>query len=608
MAPQPLAHSLATLLLPEKRARIDCSVLRYLEDRVGAVPWAVHLHIVAFVMSQEGLRAGTVMNTVQTLHMRFRTLFDALQIQSMAEWVPWEHIPAYLAGELVLEHSAATRLAFWHSYSSAARHCTNWFQSLPPEEQEYLSPFILLRIRLPQALRLIRESKLRCQCTQARTGALDPTAYHLLELREAAHQRYQMLSNLHEVYLRTLQERRQCSSSFPIEFCLYANDKRTSEQAQPGLYHCRVWDRRSFVLLHAENYSGTTVAQALSYQNAFETDKSIPLLEILDQEHSIASSTGSLWFSELLRNDLLGKHATWGARAVLASKQAWLQAHGYIQQGVDRLAPFDTDISELLGWPSSYQITHFIAKAQQVAEGVFVPLESLYHAATIGLLALDLCTTTGLQVSELLRLRLSPEHLIRIQLNNSTKRQAKQRYWYALHLPAHRTQHSGERLHLLRSETVRLLARLQNIYMAVYGLESGVPLPHVTNARRSHKQPLIEAAAYLFQYQNVSLSDKAIRACMRFLLHGLTTSLSGQPVVFSDQLLQRLDQAPPIQSVSMERASHWLMGGITRTVGQADLLTTYDVDKPEDRLLALYARSVDICDIAHVLPAQHYAA
>ena len=64
-----------------------------------------------------------------------------------------------------------------------------------------------------------------------------------------------------------------------------------------------------------------------------------------------------------------------------------------------------------------------------------------------------------------------------------------------------------------------------------YGLPPGAPLPHVPFNPFHGRAHRFGPAPYLFQYSHQHLSDLAISACLRFLLHGMVfRTRDGQPV------------------------------------------------------------------------------
>lgn len=123
-----------------------------------------------------------------------------------------------------------------------------------------------------------------------------------------------------------------------------------------------------------------------------------------------------LWFEELLRRDVIGQNAFWGARAVMEAKQEWLRAIGYRkEEAAPYIIPFSVNVAGLFVWPIDGVSPQFMAKAKHLAEGILIPLQSLVAGALFGLVAIDLCTSAGIGLDELQCVRLDQEGLVRLE-------------------------------------------------------------------------------------------------------------------------------------------------------------------------------------------------
>ena len=121
-----------------------------------------------------------------------------------------------------------------------------------------------------------------------------------------------------------------------------------------------------------------------------------------------------LWFEELLRRGLL--HRAPGVRgADVAAEQAWVRAWGYGRPGATRhVAPFFSNVPGLLSWTRATGESRFNRVAQTKTAGVLIPVDSLWAAATFGLLAIDLFTTTGMRMNEAMQIRLTEDAFVRL--------------------------------------------------------------------------------------------------------------------------------------------------------------------------------------------------
>jgi hypothetical protein len=68
---------------------------------------------------------------------------------------------------------------------------------------------------------------------------------------------------------------------------------------------------------------------------------------------------------------------------------------------------FQSHTSGVLPWP--HADVQFIRPAQDKTGACFIPIEALFAAATFGLLAIDLFTTTGLRINEAMQVPVAPD-------------------------------------------------------------------------------------------------------------------------------------------------------------------------------------------------------
>jgi hypothetical protein len=87
-------------------------VQRYLVRSVADSLWINHLALAAAILSAVRLDPSTTLGYVVTLHTRFKELFPALGLSTIAEWKPSRHIPMYLRGEILVDHSDYMRVHF----------------------------------------------------------------------------------------------------------------------------------------------------------------------------------------------------------------------------------------------------------------------------------------------------------------------------------------------------------------------------------------------------------------------------------------------------------------------------------------------------------------
>lgn len=536
-------------------------VAGYIRRNLAEHPWANHVALIAAVLTARRRDVQTVALVVQTLHGRFRTLFPALSLLAISDWKPDLHLPAYLKGAIVREDSLYTRQSFLNKYLSATRQVQNWLDALPPPEQEIYRRFVLPVVN-PLAIEgLDKKKEVTRQQQEARkleTAAIVPS---FAELRAEAHFRFNRLARLRQVYRQVLKQVLPDRSNLPLDFSYEEGDPPQER------LHFRLWDRRSFVRERREQYSASARSRAKHQHGAFSDERNSFLLEFVKAEQlNSQAPPESFWFLELLQKRLIGHLTTdfAGDETAIAERQAWLRAWGYGEDDPDAFtAPFHTKVPGLLMWGDKENGDgQFLADAHTKTDGVFLPVESLYAAATFGLLSVELLTSTGMRMNELHQVSLSPDCLI--QLVDDAPPGAKDpspRIRYLLRLLP-----KGERTDTLHSygvgkEAVRLIEKAARMLCDHYGLQAGGALPQVAYHPHNGRSHRFGKAPYLIQYAHQHLEDQAITACMRFLLHGMTFQTStGKPVILKAHLLRHsfATYAVQVEGLPVDLVAEWL--------------------------------------------------
>jgi hypothetical protein len=300
---------------------------------------------------------------------------------------------------------------------------------------------------------------------------------------------------------------------------------------------------------HVTLYSATTQESATYGWHQFSPERNEVFLEFVKAERLEENAPPEgFWFTELLSLRLLGTQPRDGTEQEIAARQAWLRQWGYGEDDSKGLtAPFDTRSAGLLSWSDEdrserARLGQFISGAQRRTGKIFVPVESLYAAATFGLLGLDLLTTTGMRGGELKQINLLPECLVRLVDDPPPgARDQSPRIRYLLRLLPKGERTDTRHNYGIGKETVRLIEKTAQMLCEHYKLKTGEPLPRVTfdpDHHRSHRFD-VTPAPYLFQYNYRHLRDHAINACLRFLMHGMVFQTSeGTPVILKAHLLR----------------------------------------------------------------------
>ena len=171
----------------------------------------------------------------------------------------------------------------------------------------------------------------------------------------------------------------------------------------------RVWDRRSFVLAHADAYSASWIVDARHGTRTCADNSNHVFLEFARAERLIGDAPPEgLWFEGLFRCGVMGLNSRLGSAEELEAKRAWLASWGYGG------TPFLAAGGALLSWPAKQG--RLMVSAQRRTSGVLLPVEAIYAAATMGLMAVDLFTTTGARMDEVMQIRLTEDCIVRLTM------------------------------------------------------------------------------------------------------------------------------------------------------------------------------------------------
>lgn len=516
-------------------------VVDYLARNVVGSPWGNHLTLATLVLSARRLDVATVLSAAKILHGRFTALFAACAIPSIAEWSLEAHLYPYLHGEVLPEDSANKRANFWKAYRSTTGHVSQWLTGLPPAEQRRFAAYTLPIVDHHQVRQFVR-STANQQAQDQRKRETDAVLPHLAELRAEGHVRYNRLVHLRQAFRDVTAHLEQCPELLPLAFSYdVGGDPERGVTAQERL-HFRLWKRRAFVLAHQQHYHPGTVYRAQKGKDFYTPENDRPFVEFVGAERLQGDAPPTaFWFTDLITRGVLGPLAGMGTPDEIAAKQAWLRSWGYGEEdGTTVTRPFWPNLRGLL--LSTKSEANFLVYAQRAAAGVIIPIEPLYVAASFGLLALELFTTTGMRVNEALQVSLDDDCLVRTtRAAPPGAKDQTPRTRYVLRLLPKGERGETRHDYFLSHETVRALNAVAAMLVEHYNLDvdAGATLPSVPfnpAEIRAHRFP---PARYLFQYQHTHLHRKALVACLRFLMHAFPLRTpDGMPVDLAPHLLR----------------------------------------------------------------------
>lgn len=513
---------------------VNQRIIRFLESNVIGKPWADHLALIALVSVAKSKDVSTIINNLTSLNCRLQTLFTELKLSQIEDWNAQQYIPLYLKGELAKQDNQSTRKIFWSNYITSLRQTHQWLNKLSKTEQQIYRQFVFPMVKPEIAEGLLNSQEILERQQKKRKQATEAILPQFPAIRSEAHLRYNKMHRLYKKWLEVLELALSGNYTLPLSW--------SYEENQEKLYF-RVWDRCSFIKANQENYSQKTVEKALEKFGSFSDDSNNYFLEFVRaQGRENKSCPEGLWFEEMMKLGMLSQHWAKCPDPVLREKrEQWLMSWGYADEdgrAAPSCYPFRTNVSGILH--SSLADGHFIASAQPFAQGLLFMVEPLYVAVTFGLLAIDILTTTGMRINELMQISLD-EDCFKIFEIPPCGQNTQPRYRYAFQLipKGERTNKKhdffvGEQTKQVLVKVSRLLEKHYNI--AIENDESLPQVPFSPSHPRSHR---FDKAPYLFQYNHRHLDNRTIIACMRFLVHGMIfKTVEGKAIVITPHLLR----------------------------------------------------------------------
>lgn len=580
-------------------------IVRYIQNRVVGTPWANHLTLIAAVLSARRLDVQTVEQAIWGLHLRFSSIFLALGLKTMSDWKVEHHLPLYIKGETAPDDTLTTREEFLRKYKSATKHVQDWLDTLPDTEKRRYEQFALPPVSQFLYEELTKWKEVRQQQREHRKSETEAVVPHFATLRAEAHLRYNRLMRLRQAYQQAIAQVLSDHSNLPLTF--------SYDEGTPPLerLHFKLWDQRSFVLdpKHVKLYARKTRKYAKYRELQFSDERNEIFLEFVKTERLDGDAPPEgLWFADLLKMGVFGSRARSGNEQEVIAKQAWLRQWGYGEDNSEkRVAPFFTQVPGLLTWAEGKtsgqgegNMGCFIASARRRTDKVFVPVDSLYAGATFGLLALDLLTTTGMRSNELQQVNVLPECLIRLIDDpppNAKDRTPRIRYLLRLLPKGERTEERHN--YGIGKESVRLIEKTAQMLCDHYKLQPGEPLPRVTfesTHSRSHRFEGV-SVPYIFQYNRVQLTDDTIKACIRFLLHGMVfQTSSGNPVVIKPHLLRHAfaTYAVHVEGLPIDLVARWLQQKNLEVTGYYSEMPEYMQLEQHSSFVARMATQINV--------------
>jgi integrase len=498
--------------------------MNYFLRNVSEKPWNNHLLLSVLVYVDKNADVVTINNILKTINPRLVDLCEIFQFRNMAEFNIETHMYQYLKGSIFQEHSDNMRKELLSRYRSTSYSTKKWMTAkLKNTQQSYLEQYLLPMPNYDSRDFSFTKSASE-QAQKTRKSETDVIVPLLPQIRAEGHFRWNQVNRLRQAYLKACEQVKTTKCELPLDFH-YEEPERVGER-----FYFRLWDKSSFVLNYQDQFSASSLKSAYKRTGAYSEENNQYFVEFIKAERAIDDEEAEgLWFLELFEQGVIGSWHYNVSDEKIKTKRELLYSWGYGEESLNgNPRPFQSEHKGILT-PST-----FVSNIKYKTEGTLLDVEPLYAAVTFGLLAVDIFTTTGARLNELLQVSNTRECIRKVKVEDKLKFS-----FYAI--PKGRDEVEA---FYISEQTMKLIQLAAKLLKEHYGNKK---IPSVKyRGDRSHLFP--EPKPYFFQYHKKALNRKTISAVIRFLLHGLSfVSQEGKVVVVKSHLLRHAFATEAVQ-------------------------------------------------------------
>ncbi|GIO14921.1 hypothetical protein J19TS2_44760 [Cohnella xylanilytica] len=498
--------------------KVDEKNLSYFIRNSAGNPWGNHFALALLCLTDRKLTPASINSITTVLNARFRDLFHHFQLASMNELTP-SHVAQYLSGQILKEHSDRQRQSFLTFYGTFTFNLNKWIASkFSPDKQAELTPFVLSTLPFDNRDFSVREKAISNAKNKRKedTSAVTPL---LPEIRAEGHLRWNQVKRLREAFRSAIERVRAERAPLPIEF-------NYDETEYAG-------ERWYFQLVDLKGL-GSYQGRSKYYREFLDEDV---VLEFVKAEKLDDGSVGDgPWFLDLLRMRLLGNWATDYISEEHKNKCIdYLNQWGYdIKEDGEIPSPFLPRNKGIL--IQGFETT----RAARLTNRLLINIEPIFIACMFAKFALDIITSSGARMNELLQISYDKNCCI-VTVDKSV---SPPRNNYILRLiPKGREEAEN---YYVPEDVFKFMSEILNTLKGSYKSNT---LPEVEVRYNNRKHLGSEDKKYIFQYQNQHINEFTINAVLRFLLHGIVAQTAeGNQVVFKAHLLRHAFATHAVQT------------------------------------------------------------
>ncbi|MEK4250107.1 site-specific integrase [Paenibacillus sp. FSL W7-1287] len=497
--------------------KVDEKNIKYFARHTADHPWGSHFALALMCLSDRNLTPSSISSITTVLNARFRDIFTHFNLSKVEEIQPY-HIEQYVTGQILSEHSDRQRQSILTGYNTFMFNLKKWIGTQFSDEiLIQLSKYILPNLPYDNRDFSARTKAIQNAKTKRKedTSAVTPL---LPEIRAEGHLRWNQISRLRAAFKEAIARVRREALPLPIEFS-YDESEYAGER-----WHFILRDLKGFGQFHG---------QKRTYR---EFKDEFCVLEFVRAEKLDDGTEGEgPWFLDLLRLKLLGNWDTEYTTEEHRTKVIdYLNHWGYeINEGKKTTAPFSPRNSGLL--IQGFETT----RTARLTNKLLINIEPIYVACMFAKFALDIITSSGARMNELLQISYDKDCCV-VTVDTSSN-PPKKNFIFRL-IPKGRDEpenyYMPEEIYKFMNEIVKML---KDSY------ESDT-IPDVNYSIESRKH-LLQDRKYIFQYQSKHINEFSINAILRFLLHGLIVQASdGKQVVIKAHLLRHAFATHAVQT------------------------------------------------------------
>src|SRR5258708_5977826 len=378
--------------------KLPSKAIGYLVNTVKDRPWAAHIALVA-VAAQGGVGEYTLISHIRRLNSLLRDLHTLCGIQNPAELtkVTWE---TYFGRK---EVTPGDYYCFKAYRASTERHLPDYLGQLTPGQYARIEPYILPRFPRKLLAQRISHASMEegeRQRRKEKSDVLSPLHSLLVALvrfRKQAAER--MLQAFREARELAREQARTGDAQFPLPFSYEEElvsinrDASTVAEARlekrPVIMKFLLWDRRSWVIKHRDDYDPTTRYEAENQRAEFAPAVESFFVQFLGPVEDL------LWFGDIIKYRLLQDNAPRRLSQVDAQHRKDLLGMLGVSAGLT--------ISRGCLLTPGLDFSQAFSNAMTRTGALLFEPESLYRACLYGAALAMIALTGGYRISELLQ-------------------------------------------------------------------------------------------------------------------------------------------------------------------------------------------------------------